>query len=583
MAEQPLDNVHSGLAAGEQLRERADRGGPFAEPFPTVTNVTARLDRLAEERGDQLAIRVQPNKRNKNWQEVRFDALAERVRRLSSGLLAEGLAPGDRVSVFVKPGQDLVAVVYALLRAGMQPVLVDPGLGRRNLLECVRRSAPKAFIGIPAAQVIRRLFPKAFGSIERSYTVGGRFGGQPLDAVESRGDGDALPIPTAPEDPAALLFTSGSTGPPKGVQYLHRTFEAQVRVLENSYGFEAGEIDAACFPPFALFDACLGMTSVVPDLDPTRMAACDPARVVEAIESSGATTSFGSPAVWRRVVPWCEAQGLQLEGLRRVLIAGAPVPQSMIARLDALLPNGSVFTPYGATESLPVAKVSSRELLDPEVQQATATGSGTCVGAPAPGIHWTLLPIEDAAVPTLNPDAPLTPGRVAELAVAGPQVTEEYADLPEATARAKSRDASGKVWHRMGDLVQVDDHGRLWFQGRLSHRIRTASGDLACVPAENAVLPELDVERVALVGAGKAGQQTPVLILEAKPKRGSRESLRERALAALEAVQLPVTLEGNRVPIEHILFHPRFPVDVRHNSKIHRTQLGEWATSQLGL
>ncbi len=573
------DNARSESPAASQAAEH----DPFAGGFPAVTNVTARLDALAAERGDQLALRVQPARPSGPWHEVRFDALAERVRRLSSGLLAEGLNPGDRVSVFVKPGPDLVAVVYALLRAGLQPVLVDPGLGRRNLLECVRRSAPKAFIGIPAAQVIRRLFPKAFASIERSYTVGGRFGGTPLADVEARGDGDALPIPTAPEDPAALLFTSGSTGPPKGVQYLHRTFEAQVRVLQHSYGFEPGEVDAACFPPFALFDACLGMTSVIPHLDPTRMAKCDPARVVAAIEEGGATTSFGSPAVWRRVVPWCEQRGRRLEGLRRVLIAGAPVPLSMVERLAALLPNGAVYTPYGATESLPVAKVSSADLLAEDVRAATLAGSGTCVGRSAPGIDWCVLPVSDGPLERLDPHAGLGPGRVGELAVAGPQVTEEYADLPEPTLRAKARDGRGRVWHRMGDLVQADDAGRLWFQGRASHRIRGAAGDIACVPAENVVLARTDVERAALVALGEPGRQTPVLVLEldrARVKRDGRR-LREAALGALELAGLPVTLDGRRVPVEHVLFHPRFPVDVRHNSKIHRTELSAWATARL--
>lgn len=562
----------------------AARGSdPFAESFPAVTNVTARLDALAAERGDQWAIRVQPTGRSEHWQEVRFDALAERVRRLSSGLLAEGLTPGDRVSVFVKPGPDLVAVVYALLRAGLQPVLVDPGLGRRNLLECVKRSAPKAFIGIPAAQVIRRLFPKPFASIQRSYTVGGRFGGTPLADVEARGNGDALPIPTAPEDPAALLFTSGSTGPPKGVQYLHRTFESQVRVLQHSYGFEAGEVDAACFPPFALFDACLGMTSVIPDLDPTRMAKCDPAQVVAAIEDGQATTSFGSPAVWRRVVPWCEQQGRRLEGLRRVLIAGAPVPLSMVERLAALLPNGAVYTPYGATESLPVAKVSSADLLADDVRAATLAGSGTCIGRTAPGIHWCVLPVNDAAVEQLNPDSGLAPGQVGELAVCGPQVTEEYADLPEPTRRAKARDGRGRVWHRMGDLVQADHAGRLWFQGRASHRIRTAEGNVACVPSENVVLAKTDVERAALVAAGEPGAQVPVLVLELDKGRLRRdgERLRRAALEALEEAGLPLTLDGQRVPVEQVLFHPRFPVDVRHNSKIHRPELSAWATARL--
>ena len=149
---------------------------------------------------------------------------------------------------------------------------------------------------------------------------------------------------------AAILFTSGSTGVPKGAVYTHGIFAAQVDILRRLYGIEPGEIDLQTFPLFGLFAPALGMTTVVPDMDATRPALVDPHKIIDAVEDFGVTNLFGSPALLNRVGRFGAEHNIKLPSLKRVLSAGAPVSASVIERFAAMLnPAPQIFTPYGAT------------------------------------------------------------------------------------------------------------------------------------------------------------------------------------------------------------------------------------------
>lgn len=486
-----------------------------------------------------------------------FRALDELSDRMAHGFVASGFQRGERTLVMVRAGVDLISLTYALFKAGAVPVLIDPGMGTKAFLRSVEDLAPTAFIGIPLAHALRVLKPGAFRSVKRHVTVGRRWfwGGPTLAGLAEAAPTSPFPVAeVAPSDEAAVLFTSGSTGPAKGVVYTHGMFNAQVDALRAAYDFRAGEIDLAAFPLFSLFDNAFGMTSVIPDLDPSRPGSCDPAKVVAAIRDNGCTTAFGSPAIWRRVAPWCIANGVKLPTLQRVIIAGASVPPALIAQLREIIA-GDVHTPYGATESLPVAVIDGAEILA-DTAAASATGAGTCVGRPAPGIEIRVIAITDDPIAAWS-DARVVPeGEVGEICVRGPVVTHVYANRPEATAAAKIAD-DGTVWHRMGDVGYRDSQGRIWFCGRKAERVRTAGGVLFTDRVEG--IANTRGVRTALVGVGAPGAQRPVLVVEGP----------ESAALATELRAL--------VPVEAVLFHPAFPVDVRHNAKIHRQTLAKWA------
>jgi len=536
-----------------------------------VTNVSDRLTEQAALAPDRTAVVEAGGAR------LGFEQLEARVTDTMARLAGAGIQRGDRVSLFVRAGIDLVAITHALFRLGAVPVLIDPGMGRRALMECITRVRPRALVSVSRVQLARRLFPAAFASVEIAVCVGpGMQWGAPR--LEDLAPGTTETAPIEDDDDAAILFTSGSTGTPKGVLYSHGNFNAQLDALAGLYTLEPGEVDVACFPLFALFDHALGMTSVFPDLDPSRPGRCDPARVFAALEEGRATFTFGSPAIWRRVLAWAEQNARQFTTLRRLTIAGAPVPPQMIAGLRALLPaGGEVHTPYGATEALPVASIAGEEIIS--LRNRIEGGDGTCVGRPAPGIEIRLAPITDDAIASW--DAPgmerVASGREGEICVRGAVVTGEYVGLSEATRAAKipTGDAS-EVWHRMGDIGRFDDEGRLWFLGRKAHRIETDHGLLMPVPVENACNRAEGVQRSALVGVGVRGRERPLLVVETEGKLGRAR----RAEVEVDVARIAADQVGEH-GLAGVRFHPAFPVDVRHNAKIRREDLKLWAEARV--
>jgi acyl-CoA synthetase (AMP-forming)/AMP-acid ligase II len=482
---------------------------------------------------------------------------------------------GDRALVLAPPSRDWWCAIHALWTLGAAPVLIDPGMPRESFLAACRRIAPRVFVGSSKAHLARFLFRGSFGAVELAFGLDAFAG---IDLARRATSAEPLTACVEPRDDelAAVLFTSGATGPAKGAEYTHANFRAQVAALGELYSIRAGDVDLACFPLFALFNAGFGIESVLPELDFTRPAACDPARIAAALETTRATQSFGSPAIWSRVVAWAEAHGQTFPHLRRLMIAGAPVAPRLVLRARALLPSGEVHTPYGATEALPVADARGADL--ERVRSRAEGGSGAYLGRVAPGIELALLRIVDEPLERFDESLRVKPGEPGEICVRGPVVTRAYAFEPEATARAKLADGAG-FWHRMGDLGRLDEHGELWLLGRKSHRVSTAKGLVFPVPLENVFDLHEYVQQSALIGVGPAGAERPYLVVVPKPERFPRDKrLRER-------LALDILRTGMWFPcctaVEGVLFRDSLPVDPRHNTKIDRTALKRWAEAEL--
>ena len=541
------------------------------------SNVARHLRIAATDRPDGLATKsptsVKPT--GEVQHEVRTFRQLDQESDSAAGYFAQaGISEGARVLLAVRPGHDLIVGMFALLKLGAIPVAIDPGMGWSAFLDCVHRSRPSALVGIRTASLLSRLPFAAFRTLSHRVTVGNSAWRQALATTGQ----PARPIAHAQSDTlAAILFTSGSTGAPKGVCYTHGMFDAQIELVRSTYGIRPGETDMAMLPLFALFNPALGTTTVTPLLDPSKPLAADPAPLVAALIAEKVTSSFGSPAIWGKVADHCEARGLKLPDLRRLLIAGAPVSGELLAKLRVVAPNCVTHTPYGATECLPVTTITADELLG-EVRQNALRGQGTCVGRPVSGVEIRVIRETDGPITTLAEARPCAPGEIGEIIATGPSVTREYDGLPEATRLAKIADGN-RVWHRMGDLGALDAEGRLFFFGRRLEKVRTAEGELPTESVEPAFRQHPQVFRCALIGLGAAPHQTPALVVE--PRAGAfpaDEAARARFVAELRELAR-INPPADRV--KHIVFQRALPVDVRHNAKIHRLQLAKEWTSRL--
>jgi acyl-coenzyme A synthetase/AMP-(fatty) acid ligase len=423
------------------------------------------------------------------------------------------------------------------------------------------------------------LSPGAFSTVRVNVTVGRRlfWGGVRFDDLR-RGVWRAFPPePSRPEDLAGIFFTTGSTGPPKGVVYEHGMFDAQVRYLSSHFGYGENDVDLATFPLFAILDIVLGITSVIPDMDPTRPAKADPRKIVATLSAQGCNSLYGSPALLENLVRYGQATGATLPGLRRIITAGAPVRPALLEALHRMLPEDAVIhTPYGATEVLPVSSIDSREILE-ATREASEAGGGTCVGQPLAGMQVAIIGISEDPIDHWLQAVELSRREIGEIAVKGPVVTKEYFLRPEATRLAKIVDERDEgVWHRMGDVGYLDEWNRLWFCGRKTHRVEAPGRTLFTIPCEAVFNRHPRVRRSALVGIGRPGAQRPVMVIELAPG----DKGRERDTLTAELLALGASCAHTK-SIRTILYHPGFPVDIRHNAKIFREKLALWAEKTL--
>jgi len=536
---------------------------------PASSNVARHLREAASASPDAPAIsrRTPDGVARETWSFARLDRETDAC---AAWFASRGVRPGMRVLLMVKPGFDLITCVFALFKLGAPPVAIDPGMGPNHFLKCVETTAPDALVGIPAAHLAATIFRRKFRTATVRAVVGTR--GYRAALARYRADAPRPVYPAGADELAAILFTSGSTGAPKGVRYEHGMFEAQLELVRSTYGIAPGETDLPMLPVFALFNPALRVETVVPTMNASKPASFDPAALLADIRAGGVTTSFGSPTLWRKLARYLDARGETLGGLRRVLTAGAPVPASLHRELKRVLPDAVVHTPYGATECLPVCTITGDEVLG-ETWRETEAGRGTCVGRPPAGVRVAIVPVCDGPIPTLAAHPPVDdPEFVGEIIVSSPACTREYDRLPETTALAKIRDGD-TFWHRMGDLGRLDASGRLWFYGRKAERVRTAAGDLYTESVEAIFNAHPGVRRTALIGFGAPGAQIPALVVEPEP--GAFPTGAAARIAFADALRERGAAHPATAGIAHFYFDRAFPVDVRHNAKIHRLALAK--------
>ncbi len=509
-----------------------------------------------------------------------FKELNTRANSFANILDNGGVNAGKRVMLMVKPSADFICLTFALFKIGAPVILIDPGMGYKNLLRCIEGVKPEFLVGIPKALLFRHLFPKVFKSIKKSFCCGGSFGllGSDICKKADTVRSEYLAYNPSVTDLAAIIFTTGSTGPPKGVRYEHSIFYAQLRLIRDYYKIGPGEIDQPAFPLFALFSTALGAKAIIPDMDPTVPAKVNPETFTRSIHKYGVTYSFGSPAIWNVIGNFCEKNDSRLQTLNKVLMAGAPVSGDLLATMYDVLPgDAEIHTPYGATESLPIVSIEGREITE-YTWELSKKGHGTCVGRALPGIEIQIVAIDDGIITKIDSNSFLKVNEIGEIIVRGDVVTRSYENNDKENQMAKIPD-DDSFWHRMGDTGYLDSKNRLWFCGRRAHRVEDShlKKMYYSIPCESVFNGHDDIFRSALVGIYSLKMKTkiPAIILE--PEKEC--SLSEEQLIK-DAKQLGSNSQLTQ-EIEHYLIYHDFPVDIRHNAKIFREKLAVWAEKQL--
>ncbi|NUL48064.1 alpha/beta fold hydrolase [Cellulosimicrobium funkei] len=564
--------------------DRADRGAWDAAGYRPLWSF---LDDWRGSSEPALVDMAGPDRTPLGW-----DRLAAVVDAIATGLVDRGVRPGDRISMMVTPGRDLTAALYAALKIGAVVVVADAGLGISGMTRAVRAARPDWVIGkVPGLAVARsQNWPGRRLSVQTLPAPLARALGvqDSLYRMALAHDGERFTGTPAPGDPAAILYTSGSTGPAKGVLYTHGRLAALAGLLRDVFDVRPGSSLLAGFAPFALLGPAIGATSITPDMSVTRPASLTATAVAEAARAGGATILFASPAALRNVVATADRltgqDRTELGRIELVLSAGAPVHPHLMSQVTELLPHARFHSPYGMTEALLLADIDGQTVLDldgPEARDAggPATDDGVCVGRAVGPVRLAIAPLgaDGASAETLL-EGREAAGVLGEVVISAPHQKAGYDRLWLTDSRSKRDTHDGATWHRTQDVGHLDAAGRLWIEGRLQHVVSTPDGPVAPGGPEARIDTLPAVSRSAVVGVGPQGTQAVVAVVEAAPHPGARTPRPGLAPTDLAG---QVRRAAAPVPVSAVLVTDRVPVDIRHNSKIDRTRLARWAEGVL--
>ena len=523
-------------------------------------NVARQITDISFKYPQKLSV-ICPKKGNKSYSSYNFHDLEVRINQFSNQLEHLGIKKKDKVLVFIKPNLDFAAIVFSLFKIEAVAVFIDPGMGKNKLLAAIEESEANVLIGISKVHILRRVFKKSFKNIKLFLTNSkSSFFAKSIYKNIDKVSHIYSDNETASSELAALLYTSGGTGKPKGVLYTHDIFIKQTQKLKNEFNLTHNDVDLAGFPLFAMFTLSMGMSSVIPYMDPARPAMANPKELVKNIKDHNVTFVAGSPAIWSRMVEMCIDKNIRLDSVKYFVMFGAPISYSTHEKFSKILSNGSTYTPYGATECLPVSNISGKEILGNWTQDELV-GKGICVGRALENVEVKVIKISEGAVEAQD-IRECKEFEIGEIIVSSSTVTSGYFNLENKTALSKIYDKD-KLWHRMGDTGYFDSESRLWFTGRVAHSFTIGFNKYFPIPIEQFFLSIKTITKVAFV---KVKEHQTALIVE-----GDKSSL----------VEIKDTIYKNSLKVDHILFHPSFPVDIRHNIKVDRAALAKWALKKV--
>jgi acyl-coenzyme A synthetase/AMP-(fatty) acid ligase len=506
-------------------------GGP-AQGFTDLNNA---MHRRASTTPSSVAVFDAKEKITTSWSE-----LLSMVQASRGHLRRAGVKSGDRVAILTPFSARTIACIYACWSEGIVPVVADPGLGISNMRRALRESRPQFVLTMRATRIASRVLHLAHRAQRLDLDEVTQLSGQHVTEVSVVSD----------TQEAAVLYTSGATGPAKGVVYTHGQLRALAQGIQEQFSITDDDGIAAAYIPFALYGPAWGVAVALPKINviaPGKLAADD---LREALDGVNGTILFAAPAPLRNVIK----DDQKFPSIRCMMSAGAPVSDALLHDVAHAFPNAQLFSPYGMTEML---------IVTDGVRSDAANNAGVSVGHPLPNVEVMVLPNGFQSGDVV---APVPHGVTGEIFVTGPWLSVGYDQHWQ-----RNRDArvqfNSKEWHRTGDVGHLDKG--LFIEGRNAHVLRINDVIVTPVPIEQAIEELLAGVTVAAVSVPVGSTSALVVVLSDGETTG----------AAVRTIEMKVREVAPDVVA--VLFKKKLPVDRRHNSKIDRLALGRWANDQL--
>ncbi|MBS2098273.1 AMP-binding protein [Carboxylicivirga linearis] len=525
---------------------------------PNGNNIITRIYQVASERPDKIAFIGRKS--------ITYHDFVKRIDAYAVNFQNIGVKQHSKVLVLIKPGADLFAIVYALLRLAAVPVFIDTGMGISNMLQSLRSIKLDYFIGIPISHLIRLINPQLFKGCQSIVLSKGKF----HLGIPRRKNTDlnsSLPIiKSKPTDLASIVFTSGSTGPPKAVCYTNKMLEAQVNILISHFKYNSRDIDCCTFALVGLLEMSIGLTLSFTKMDMTRPGSLKSQNLIKTINENKCTHLFCSPLIIKKLVDFAEIKQFELPSLKRVITAGAFVEPVLIEKFCKRLSNDcSVHAVYGATEALPLTEIDDQKMIE-LIDEVNAL-KGVCVGKVLQGVEVQIIAISDEKFNSWHNVDLKGINEIGEIVVRGEVVSQQYLSADEYLTSKVWDEEKKLYWHRMGDVGLVDENGYLWMFGRKSHIVYDQNAMLFPIPIERVFNRHPVVNRTALIQArSKEGNNMPLLCVECRKELSAKqfEFFKEELKKIAKHSKLKVRC------FEQVKY---MPMDARHQAKIQREKL----------
>ena len=554
-----------------------------------MNNILDKLSSTSDAFPDKIAFAFIRKGNKKKTDSISFRELDQKSDRAARYLSNRGFKDGLVTLVLARPSTEFVVLMYAMLKTGAVPLLL-PSIkirkrsGRAQLRKILNRARPEGVIGSGALLAIRRILrlgPRKLRTInvrnlKKFYSNSNNGSG-----FTSKKEIDWTDVP------AFVRYTTGSTGPPKGVIYSHGMLHSLLRTLESE-GITSDDVFFGRSGTL-IIHPLIGISSVSIMAKPRHIRGQE---IVETVSTWGATAAFLSPPSAIHLANYLESHAeshnqspAMLESLTRIYVGGETISAGFVSTIETHLseersPRGGFRLVYGATEGFPLCQAHASTII--ETHPKTESGMGFCLGEPVEGIMIRILSFEDYNEqfdPSIASEVSgYGPGSIGEISAMGPAV---YSSLigqdeiefggPKTTAHDS---LDGTNWHRTGDLGYLDQHGRVWIVGRKAHRVKSKNGyTLYTKQIEEIFNHSLGI-RTALVEG--PDNHWPVILVEKDnaPWNEMKKRLKEEAKRACG-------LLGYDGELTFLQYGGVFPVDSGHEAKIEREKLSNWAKHRL--